>query len=263
MAALRKDIAAALNTATGLAGPIAVRLAWHAAGTFDPSAAVRGGSSGGTMALDPEAGHGANAGLHIARNLLQPVAEKYPSVSRGDLWALAAAVAVEAMGGPAIDIAFGRCNVDDVAACPADGRLPSSLGDASHLREVFGRMGFSDADIVALSGAHTVGRCHVDRSGHEGPWTAEPLKFDNTYFTALLEEEWVEHVWDGKKQYEDKRTGKLMMLETDLALIRDDAFRTHVERYAADQDAFFADFARAYGRLLSLGVDGQCPFQNK
>ena len=39
-------------------------------------------------------------------------------------------------------------------------------------------------DIVALSGAHTVGECHLDRSGFDGPWTEEPLKFDNTYFKA-------------------------------------------------------------------------------
>ena len=31
---------------------------------------------------------------------------------------------------------------------------------------------------VALSGAHTVGACHGNRSGFEGPWTDEKLKFD-------------------------------------------------------------------------------------
>ena len=33
------------------------------------------------------------------------------------------------------------------------------------------RMGFNDQEIVALSGAHTLGRCHADRSGFVGPWT--------------------------------------------------------------------------------------------
>jgi len=30
---------------------------------------------------------------------------------------------------------------------------------------VFYRQGFNDQEIVALSGAHTVGRAHADRSG--------------------------------------------------------------------------------------------------
>jgi hypothetical protein len=32
-------------------------------------------------------------------------------------------------------------------------------------------MGFNDREIVALLGAHALGRCHEDRSGYWGPWT--------------------------------------------------------------------------------------------
>ncbi|CBI34000.3 unnamed protein product, partial [Vitis vinifera] len=31
--------------------------------------------------------------------------------------------------------------------------------------------------------------CHKERSGFEGPWTSNPLIFDNSYFTELLGEE--------------------------------------------------------------------------
>lgn len=48
---------------------------------------------------------------------------------------------------------------------------------------------------------------------------------------------------------------ELMMLPTDLALVQDDAFRPHVEAYAADKDLFFADFAKAFAKLIELGVD--------
>ena len=48
------------------------------------------------------------------------------------------------------------------------GRLPDGALGADHIRDIFGRMGFSDQEIVALSGAHALGRCHPDRSGFDG-----------------------------------------------------------------------------------------------
>lgn len=47
----------------------------------------------------PEADYGANAGLKIARDLLEPVKKKFPWISYADLWTLAGAVAIEDMGG--------------------------------------------------------------------------------------------------------------------------------------------------------------------
>ena len=46
-----------------------------------------------------------------------------------------------------------------------------------------------------------------------------------------------------------------MMLPSDMCLRDDPRFRVHAARYAADEPAFFADFAAAYGKLLALG----CP----
>ena len=40
-----------------------------------------------------------------------------------------------------------------------------AAGPAPHLRWVFYRQGFNDQEIVALSGAHTMGRAHASRSG--------------------------------------------------------------------------------------------------
>ena len=65
-----------------------------------------------------------------------------------------------------------------------DGRLPDAKQGHEHLRDIFYRMGFVDKEIVALSGAHALGRAHPDRSGFDGPWTKEPLIFDNSYFTV-------------------------------------------------------------------------------
>jgi len=33
-------------------------------------------------------------------------------------------------------------------------------------------MDFNDQEMVVLiGGGHTIGKCHKDRSGYEGPWT--------------------------------------------------------------------------------------------
>jgi cytochrome c peroxidase len=121
-------------------------------------------------------------------------------------------------------------------------------------------MGFSDREIVALLGAHALGRCHTDRSGYWGPWTFAENTFSNEYFRLLLEERWSPKVshngkpWDGPDQFEDS-TGKLMMLPSDMVLIQDPAFRKIVELYAKDESSFFKDFASAFAKLLDLGVE--------
>lgn len=102
------------------------------------------------------------------------------------------------------------------------------------------------------------GRCHTDRSGFDGPWTFSPTVLTNDYFKLLLEEKWDWRKWNGPKQYEDVKTHSLMMLPTDMALIKDPIFRKYVEKYAKDNDAFFKDFSAAVTKLFELGV----PFQS-
>lgn len=60
----------------GSFGPVLVRLAWHASGTYDQLTGT-GGSNGATMRFAPEGDHGANAGLTHARDFLAPVKGKH------------------------------------------------------------------------------------------------------------------------------------------------------------------------------------------
>ncbi|KAJ3333363.1 heme peroxidase [Blyttiomyces sp. JEL0837] len=249
------DIAALLDNNDyddGSYGPVLVRLAWHAAGTYDKATGT-GGSNGATMRFDPEASHGANAGLNVARQLLEPIKKKYPQISYSDLWSLAGVVAIQELGGPVIPWRPGRADAVTAEACTPDGRLPDAAQGQDHLRNIFYRMGFNDQEIVALAGAHALGRCHTNRSGFDGPWTRAPTTFSNDYFQRLTQERWSERKWNGPKQFADK-TGDLMMLPADMALIKDRAFSKHVYAYAKDSNLFFKDFANAYVKLLELGV---------
>lgn len=78
--------------------------------------------------------------------------------------------------------------------------------------------------------------------------------FDNDFYRLLLNEKWVIRKNFQPTQYTDAATGELMMLPADMALVWDPKFRVWVEKYAADQDLFHRDFAKAYGKLLDLGV---------
>lgn len=78
-------------------------------------------------------------------------------------------------------------------------------------------MGFNEKEITILSGAHAIGSAHADRSGFDGPWTAEPKKFDNSYFTELL-----------------NPSGGKLRLPTDEALLTEPAFSEWVNKYAED-----------------------------
>eukprot|EP00879_Flechtneria_rotunda_P022895 GHRR01024198.1.p1 GENE.GHRR01024198.1~~GHRR01024198.1.p1 ORF type:complete len:205 (+),score=58.93 GHRR01024198.1:59-616(+) len=147
----------------------------------------------------------------------------------------------------------GRADKDDATSCPPDGRLPDASKDAKHVRDIFGRMGFDDREMVALVGAHCLGRCHTERSGYKGPWTNAPTTFSNLYFQELVNNKWRKKRWDGPLQYEDK-SGELMMLPADMALLWDKKFKQYVDLYAKDADAFSQDFAAAFSKLLELGV---------
>jgi cytochrome c peroxidase len=241
-----------------------IRLAWHCSGTYSQFDGT-GGSNGAKIRFDPEASWGANAGLKVARDALEPVKAQFPDWTYADLYTYAGVVAVEEAGGPNIPFRIGRTDDADGSTSPDTVRLPdadkgSRVMTIQHVRDVFYRMGFTDRDIVALLGAHAMGRCHTDRSGYWGPWTRAESTFSNEYYRLLLQEKWTPKLthngkpWTGPDQYEDVSTGQLMMLPSDLALIQDPDFLKYVELYAKDEDQFFKDFANAFAKLLELGV---------
>ncbi|KAL0323330.1 UNVERIFIED_CONTAM: L-ascorbate peroxidase S, chloroplastic/mitochondrial [Sesamum angustifolium] len=252
----REDIKELLKTK--FCHPILVRLGWHDAGTYNKNIEEwpqRGGANG-SLRFEVELKHGANAGLVNAIKLLQPIKDKYSTITYADLFQLASATAIEEAGGPKIPMKYGRVDVSGPEQCPEEGRLPDAgpPSPAAHLRDVFYRMGLNDKEIVALSGAHTLGRSRPDRSGwgkpetkytKDGPgapggqsWTVQWLKFDNSYF----------------KDIKQRRDEDLLVLPTDAVLFEDPSFKEYAEKYAVDQDAFFRDYAEAHAKLSNLGA---------
>ncbi|KAL3793840.1 hypothetical protein ACHAWO_012709 [Cyclotella atomus] len=242
-------------------GPIMIRLSWHDAGVYSTGAKTGGCPNAAMRFTDGGEGcFGANAGLPtVALTLLKPITEKYVDaglISNADLWTLAANVAIEHMGGPAIPTKFGRSDAASSAESVESqvGRLPDGDKGIDHLREIFHPKGFTDREIVALSGAHTVGKCHGDRSGFEGAWTEDHLNFDNSYFKDMLTKEYSDMTTAAGCPQKKHDSGTIMLI-SDLALL-EAPFREFVELYAKDQDAFFKDFVGAWVKLQENGCSG-------
>lgn len=79
--------------------------------------------------------------------------------------------------------------------------------------------------------------------------------FNNDYFVALTTRKWVKKdLPNGGFQFVDKNNPDIMMLPAEIAMYNDKEFRRYFELYAKDQDKFYEDFAKAFKKLIELGV---------
>jgi len=189
-------------------GPLFIRLAWHAAGTYR-TADGRGGAGTGNQRFAPLNSWPDNVNLDKARLLLWPIKKKYgKKISWADLYILVGNVALDSMGFKTFGFGGGREDIwepeDDIywgsekewlGVNRYSGKrdLEQPLG-ASHMgliyvnpqgpdanpdpllaahdiRETFGRMAMNDYETVALvAGGHTFGKSHgAAPESHKGP----------------------------------------------------------------------------------------------
>jgi catalase-peroxidase len=190
-------------------GPLFVRMAWHAAGTYR-IADGRGGAGTGAQRFAPLNSWPDNGNLDKARRLLWPIKQKYGrKLSWGDLMVLTGNVAMESMGFKTFGFGGGRADTwepDESIYWGPEGKMldderysegrvlanplaavqmgliyvnpegpngtPDPLGSARDIRETFARMAMNDEETVALTaGGHTFGKTHgaADPGKYVGP----------------------------------------------------------------------------------------------
>jgi catalase-peroxidase len=105
----------------------------------------------------------------------------------------------------------------------------------------------------------------VFTSGFEGPWTTTPLQWSNQYFQNLLSFNWEQEKSPANHtQYRPSSSSgsspKIMMLVSDISLIRHDFYRQHVEEFARNLSSLEYEFARAWYHLAShdMGPHSRC-----
>ena len=263
--AIRSDLALLMaSSAAGTDGSLApffVMLAWHSAASYS-TLTQQGGTDGANIRFPPESLWPQNRPIAPALRLLQQLTLRH-NISLADVITLAGVVAVEQVKGPSIPWRPGRTDSSH-SPLPAalTSRIPSPRSSASTLHRSFASLSLTAREMVALTGAHTLGHCHRTLSGYDGQWTHRPLHFTSDFFRLLSRETWRPRRWDGPLQYENVRagvdgrvvSGGLMMLPSDLALLERNETREWVERYAADERLLFDDFSAAYSKLLELGM---------
>ena len=179
---------------------------------------------------------------------------------------------------------------------------PDPLLSAQDIRETFSRMNMNDEETVALTaGGHTFGKAHgagdpelvgpepegarmedmglgwinehksgkgIDSttSGVEGPWTANPTKWDNGYFNLLFKYDWQltkspagANIWhpvgieEKDMAPEVDGSGKKvtpMMTTADMAMIKDPKYREISKKYHENPDSLTEAFSKAWFKLL-------------
>jgi len=222
LSAVKKDLAAVMTNSQdwwpadfGHYGPLFIRMAWHAAGTYRTRDG-RGGAGSGQQRFAPLNSWPDNVNLDKARRLLWPIKQKYgQKISWADLLVLAGNVALESMGFKTFGFGGGRPdvwepeevywgseekwlddkrysgerNLEDPLAAVQMGLIyvnpqgpngnPDPIAAATDIRETFKRMAMNDEETVALiAGGHTFGKTHgAGPESHVGPDTeAAPIE---------------------------------------------------------------------------------------
>ncbi|KAL5581384.1 hypothetical protein UlMin_013826 [Ulmus minor] len=111
-------------------------------------------------------------------------------VSCADILALAARDVVVLAGGPDFSVELGRRDGLISQASRVAGNLPEPFHDLNELNAMFFRNGLTQLDMIALSGAHTVGFSHCDRFANRlysfTPSSPIDPALDPTYAQTLI-----------------------------------------------------------------------------
>ncbi|KAL2965283.1 hypothetical protein AAZX31_16G052400 [Glycine max] len=84
-------------------------------------------------------------------------------VSCADILALATRDVIGLLGGPSFNVELGRKDGLISKASSVEGNLPKANFNLDQLNALFSKHGLSQTDMIALSGAHTVGFSHCDQ----------------------------------------------------------------------------------------------------
>ncbi|XP_062094790.1 cationic peroxidase 1-like [Humulus lupulus] len=213
---------------------------------------------------EQNAGPNANSvrGLDVVDTIKSKVEALCPGVvSCADILAVAARDSVVALGGPTWTVPLGRRDSTTASQSTANSDIPAPTLNLTALISSFSNKGLSTKDMVALSGAHTIGqaRCTTFRarlyneanidssfatstkancpsSGSDNTLSpldvTTPNKFDNAYFKNLV--------------------ANKGLLHSDQQLFSGGSTDSQVQTYSSNAATFNSDFAAAMVKMGNI-----------
>ncbi|KAI4306526.1 hypothetical protein L6164_029796 [Bauhinia variegata] len=201
-------------------------------------------------------------GFEVVDNIKSAVEKVCPGVvSCADILAIAARDSVHILGGPSWNVKLGRRDARTASQSAANNGIPPPTSNLNQLISRFNALGLSTKDLVALSGAHTIGqarctnfRAHIyndsnidksfartrqsscPRASGSGDNNLAPLDlqtptaFDNNYFKNLVQ--------------------KKGLLHSDQELFNGGSTDSTVRGYSNNPHTFAADFVNA---MIKMG----------
>ncbi|KAK1365092.1 Peroxidase [Heracleum sosnowskyi] len=200
-------------------------------------------------------------GFEVVDSIKSAVENVCPGVvSCADILALTARDSVKILGGPNWDVKLGRRDARTASQGAANNSIPAPTANLNTLNSRFNALGLSTQDLVALSGAHTIGqaRCTTFRgriyneNNLDGSFAQttqsncpstngtgddnltpldlqSPTSFDNNYFSNLV--------------------NKKGLLHSDQELFNGGSTDSIVSTYSSNPSKFASDFAAAMIRM--------------
>ncbi|XP_059294077.1 peroxidase 31 [Lycium ferocissimum] len=184
-------------------------------------------------------------------------------VSCSDILAVAARNLVVQTGGPFYQVKLGRKDSFVSKADSVEGNLPRPTMPMDQMIKIFESKGFTVQEMVALSGAHTIGFSHCKEFSSNlsdpsyNPRFAQALRnacgnYQKDPTLSVFNDVMSPNKFDNM-YYQNLPKG-LGLLSSDRGLFSDPRTKIFVEEYIRDQNVFFKAFGSAMQKLSEHGV---------
>lgn len=213
----------------------------------------------------------AGDGFDTVMKAKQAVENVCPStVSCADILTMATRDVVALAGGPKFNVELGRRDGLISQASRVDGNLPKPSNTLNQLNSLFSKKGLSQVDMIALSGAHTVGFSHCSQFANRiynfSPRRAVDSSLNSSYAAQLQQmcprivdptiainmDPTTPHQFDNV-YYKNLQSGE-GLFSSDQVLFTDLRSQSTVNTFAQSSAAFNTAFVNAMIKLGRVGV---------